>query len=75
MKRLKRIATKIKQVIMDVKEVMGQLTKISNQSTNVDHRVSAYSFIKLVDGKLPYAEERLMKFINKAQEHLNKTER
>ena len=57
---------------MDVKEVMGQLTKISKQSTNVDHRVSAYSFIKLVDSKLPYAEERLMKFINEAQEHLNK---
>ena len=57
---------------MDVKEVVGQLTKISKQSTNVDHRVSAYSFIKLVDGKMPYAEERLMKFINEAQEHLNK---
>ena len=59
---------------MDVKEVMGQLAKISKESTNVDHRVSAYSFIKLIDGKMPYAEERLMKFINEAQEHLNKTE-
>ena len=60
---------------MDVKEVMGQLTKISKQSTNVDHRVSAYSFIRLIDGKMPYEEARLMKFINEAQEHLNRTER
>ena len=57
---------------MDVKEVMGQLAKISKESTNVDHRVSAYSFIKLIDGKMPYAEERLMRFINEAQAYLNK---